>query len=477
MADAVTDLEPCNTSNAVNGLVTRENVLETLTELDVNDGSVKPRLATDWEQQPDGAWRIHLREGVTFSDGAAFDAEALKYSTDRFFNPNLSTASCLNRERFFSDASIEVRVVDDYTVDFISTPVDPILPRRLSQLVIASPNTPMDELTNDPIGTGPYVVTNYVPDQTVVLERRDEYWGELPETEQATYIWRSESAVRAAMGETGEADIALEIAPTDASNPETDLPYFNSETTRLRFAVGAPPLDDIRVRQAIKYAVDREALATLLNPGAELATQTVLPSVFGYNDELPQQEYDLDRARELIAEARADGVPVDATIRFINRDVLFSNTNEFAQAVQGMLAEIGLNLQYSNLSSPQWIQAMQRPTEDGTAAMLMDSIDNNMGDAIFSVWTRYYSNRENGGGNVSDFGNAEFDRLYDAAVTAGGDERRQLLEDAFKVVYDAHIELPLFHMVGIARVSPRITFQPTLALVQELQLSQVTYKQ
>lgn len=470
--DAVSTLEPCQTTLAVTGLVTRQNVLETLTEVDPVDGNVKPRLATSWEQLPDQSWRVHLREGVNFQDGAPLDAQTFKYSFDRFFNPKISDADCLNRVRFFSDSKMAMKVVDDHTVDLIATPPDPILPLRLSQMVVVSPNTPMDETTNSPVGTGAYTIKSYTPDESVVLERGKSYWGEMPEPETVTYIWRTESAVRAAMGQTGEADIVLGISPIDANNAETDIAYLNSETTRVRFSIGVPPLNDIRVRRAIQLAIDRVALGTLLNPRAELATQTVLPAVFGYNKSLPQPEFNLDEARKLIAEAKADGVPVDTTIRFINRSVLFSNTDEFAQAIQGMLGEIGLNLAYKNLNTPEWIQAMQRPNEDGTPAIFMDSIDNNMGDAIFSIWTRYYSK-----GNVSDFGSAEFDALYDKAVTAGGDERKALFEQAFQLVHDSAIELPLYHMVSIIRISPRLSFPATMALVQELQLGQVKFKE
>ena len=126
----------------------------------------------------------------------------------------------------------------------------PILPTMLGTMTVVSPNTVMDERTREPVGTGPYKFVNWTPGESVVLEQFDGYWGEKPDVEKATYVWRTESSVQAGMV-TGEADIAPNITELDATDPSMDFSYFNSETTALRIDVTRPPLDDIRVRKAL----------------------------------------------------------------------------------------------------------------------------------------------------------------------------------------------------------------------------------
>ena len=159
------------------------------------------------------------------------NAEAVATSINRTLNPNLD---CEIRTKFFGNTTVTPNVVDEYTLDLVTDQPSPILPTMMGTVTVQAPSTPMDELTREPIGTGPYAFTSWTPGQNVVLTRFDDYWGETPEVEEVTYIWRAELAVRAAMVETGEADIAPSIAPQDATDPEMDFSYFDSETTQFR---------------------------------------------------------------------------------------------------------------------------------------------------------------------------------------------------------------------------------------------------
>ena len=149
----------------------------------------------------------------------------------------------------------------------------------------------------------------------MVLTRFDGYWGEKPQVEKATYIWRGESAVRAAMVATGEADIAPSIAPQDATDPATDFSYFDRRPPTSGSTSAIPPLNDVRVRKALNLAIDREAMVgTILSKDVVPATQFVVPSINGYNPNLKPWPYDPEQAKDLLAEAKADGVPVDKEI-------------------------------------------------------------------------------------------------------------------------------------------------------------------
>jgi peptide/nickel transport system substrate-binding protein len=302
-------IDPCEASRSNVGRIVKQNVTETLTEIDPDDGSITPRLATEWEQVDDLTWRFKLREGVTFHDGEPFNAEAVKTAIERTLDDRID---CEIRIKFFGGTELTPVVVDEHTIDIKTTEPAPIMPTMKGTMTITSPNTVMGERTRDPVGTGPYKFDHWDVGQEIVLKRFDDYWGEQPDVETANYVWRTESAVRAAMVETGEADIAPNIAVQDATNPEMDFSYPNSETSRLRIDVNKPPLDDIRVRRALNLGFDREAMVgTIFSEDVVPATQLVVPSINGHNPDLKVWPYDSEEAKSLLEEARADGAPID----------------------------------------------------------------------------------------------------------------------------------------------------------------------
>lgn len=219
-------LDPCETPRSVIGRIIKQNVVETLVELNYADATLMPRLAESWTQDGPTEWTFKLRPGVTFHDGAPFDAAAVIYSMERTIDPALT---CITRTKFFDGVDITPTAVDPLTVKFTTAQPSPILPTLLAQMAISSPNTPKGVYTNKPIGTGPYRFVEWVQGQDVVIERTDNYWGEQPVITKATYVWRSESSVVAAMVATNEADLAFSVAPQDATDPAMDKVYPNSD--------------------------------------------------------------------------------------------------------------------------------------------------------------------------------------------------------------------------------------------------------
>ena len=265
------------------------------------------------------------------------------YSLERTLD---ETLTCITRTKYFGGVEITAKAVDPHTVVFTTATPMPILPTLMAQVAISSVNTPKGEYTADPIGTGPYEFDSWTQGQDVKLSRFDGYWGEAPEIENATYVWRTDSSVAAAMVETGEADLALSIAPQDATNPATDKVYPNSETAMFRLSADIPPINDVRVRKAINLAIDRQAfLGSIISDQAELAEQQVGPSVLGHNPDLKPWPYDPEQAKALLAEAKADGVPVETEIRMIGRPAMFAGSNEFVEAAAEMLRDVGLQRQ------------------------------------------------------------------------------------------------------------------------------------
>ncbi|MEM7023350.1 MAG: ABC transporter substrate-binding protein [Pseudomonadota bacterium] len=464
-------IDPCEASRSNVGRVVKQNITETLTEIDPKDGSIQPRLATEWEQLDDNTWRFKLREGVTFHDGEPFNAAAVKTAIERTLDDRID---CEIRIKFFGNLEVMPEVVDDHTIDLKTSNPAPILPTMMGTMTITSPNTVMGERTRDPVGTGPYTFGEWNVGENIVLNRFDDYWGEQPDVETANYVWRSESAVRAAMIEAGEADIAPNIAVQDATNPDLDHSYPNSETSRARIDTTRAPLDDIRVRQALNLGLDREAYqGTIFSEDVEAATQLIVPSINGHNPDLQVWPYDPEKAKALLDEARADGVPVDDEIVIIGRIGIYPNATEASEAMMAMYQELGLNVKLQMYEVAEWIDLLTKPfAEDRPPALQMSQHDNNNGDAVFTVYNKYHTE-----GGQSMLNDPELDALIEAAEVATGDERRATWQAVFKRINDDLIaDIPLFHMVGYTRVGPDIEFTPDISTNSELQISQIKLK-
>ncbi len=461
-------VEPCQASRSNIGRVIKQNVAETMTEIDPVDGSITPRLATSWEQVDDLTWRFKLREGVKFHDGADLNADAVVYAINRTMD---ETLDCEVRTKFFGNISLTPTAVDDLTVDIATDSPVPILPTMMGTFTIVSPNTAMGEPTREPTGTGPYVFENWAPGESITLVRNADYWGEQPAVAKATYVWRTESAVRAAMVATGEADIAANIAVQDATDSATDFSYPNSETSRLRIDTTLAPLDDVRVRKALNLAFDREGVrGTILSPDVIPATQLVVPSINGHNPDLKVWPYDPAEAKKLLDDARADGVPVDNEILLLGRINIYPNATEIMEAIHAMYLDLGLNVKLRMVEVAEWVDYLTKPyAEDRPPIVQQSQHDNNNGDAVFTVYNKYHSE-----GAQSTTENPALDDVIVRAGEASGDERRKLFQEAFRIINDEIVaDVPMFHMVGYTRVGPRVTFTPDISTNSELHIAKI----
>jgi len=464
------NLEPCRSIRADIGRVINMNITETLTDINVDNGEVEPHLATAWEQVDDMTWRFTLREGVTFQDGAPLDADAVVNSVNRLMNPNLT---CDSRSKF-GDVTLTPTAIDAQTVEIVTDIAMPIMPTLMGTVQIVSPNMPFDAEVNEPVGTGPYILSE-ADNEHILLTRNPDYWGEMPAVTEATFVWRSESAIRAAMVQTGEADLTPAIAVQDATNPETDFAYLNSETTRMRLDMQMPPLNDVRVREALNIGIDWDGMGEALFGDEVLrANQMVPPGNCGFNDAITPWQFDPERARQLIEEARADGVPVDTEMTIIARNGFFPNAQESVEAMQAMWADLGLNITVQQLEAADWVRYLDKPFPEGrNPTIFQQQHDNNTGDAGFTVPVMYTTE-----GQYSTVENTDLDALVLDAMTSSGEERCQLFADAFAMVHDEIIaDVPMYHMIGYVRVGDRIAYEPDLKTNSEVRLSEIAFSQ
>jgi peptide/nickel transport system substrate-binding protein len=468
LSEQPANLEPCGTIITNVGQILSRNVVEPLTVIDPASGQATPGLATEWTQTVPNSWQLKLRDGVTFQDGAAFNAEAVKYSIERMTGGKVT---CSNIAKF-GDAKLTVTVIDDLTVEIKSDKPQPILPTLLSVVMVVSPNTPADKAVNDPVGTGPYKLSSFTP-QAVVLEAFDGYWGEKPDIVKASYVWRSESSIRAAMVETGEADLTPSIAIQDATNPETDFAYLNSETTAMRIDAGFAPLDDVRIRKALNLAIDWEGLAQLFGDDTQRASQMVVVGINGHDDKLAPWAFDAEQARALIAEAKAAGVPVETEIELIGRNGIYPNGTEAMEAMMAMWQDVGLNVKLTMLDVNDWLRYLQKPFPEGRGPNLLQMMhDNNKGDAAFTIPIFYTS-----AGSYSTVSDPTLDSEIAEAMAATGDDRTAKFKAIFNKVHDElALDIPMFHMIGYTRVGTRLDWKPDITTNSEIPLANIGLK-
>ena len=462
-------LEPCESSLTSTGVVVRSNITEPLIERDPGTGDLAPLLATGWRQTSDTQWTFDVRRGVTFSDGTPFTAADAAFSIDRAVNSDLQ---CNVDGYVFGDDPLTVAAPDDTTVTVSTVKPDPILPLRISFVEMVPRTMSTSEKVREPIGTGPYAIERWEYGQKLVLRRNDAYWGTKPDFARAEYQWRSEGSVRAAMVVNDEADIGTGIGPEDGAG-DLGVAFPNNETTALRIQATEPPLDDIRVRQAINYSVNRTGIVKALFRGlGEPAAQLIPDGVVGHNPDLALWPHDPDKARELVSEAKADGVPVDKPIRLIGRTAQFPKITETIEVIQSELSDIGLNVKIEMMDTAGQLQYQLRPFPENTGPyLLMIMHGNQAGDAAFTM-DQYMLNE----GPQNAYGTPGFDHKIRAAEALTGQQRQDAFAKLFAEEPNEIAQMAyIAHMKGVLAKSARVDYQPNSATGDEMRFSQMRF--
>ena len=328
-----------------------DNVLDTPTYLD-SDMKLQPRLATRWKRVDDTTWEVKFRTGVKFHDGTPFDTAAVKASWD------YQTASTAGSKTFFNNwASLDA--VDASTVHVKTRAADPYFPNTLSRLWIFSPNDLKDpsvfgrKLT----GTGPFKLTDFAQGQQITLAANGDYWGGAPKLDGVILRAAPEPSARTAMLQAGQADIVVNLPVEQAQQVQSSDQLRLAAVTGLRGVPlmidtrTGPPLSDVRVRQAMNYAVDKDSIIkSILGGFAQQQPATISPLVEGHSAAVQPYAYDPDKARQLLSDA---GYGSGFEIDFHHPTGRWMKDAEAAQAIAQMLGKVGIkaNLQTAEYST------------------------------------------------------------------------------------------------------------------------------
>jgi peptide/nickel transport system substrate-binding protein len=450
------------------------NVQEALLNRDPVTNELVGELATAWEQTSDTVWRFTLREGVTFHNEDPFNAEVAAFGINYTWSPE-------NNFQIYQyvGPDMNATVVDEYTIDVETEAPDPILPSRLYFSPIPNMIQVMERpetLPDEPIGTGPYRFIEWNRGQYIRLEAFPEWWGNTADDahgavtiKDVEFVARPESAVRAAMVNTGEAQFARFLSPEDCATTPQCVTASSVETIFLRLDTMHPAMKDIRIRQAIAMAVDKQGVADSLFGGGEAASQLVGPSATGYNEELEPYPYDLEGARALVEEAAADGVGVDAPLTVATRQGIYLRNAEFAQYVASQLNEIGLNATSEVIEVAQYneqydLNYADVPEDRGWIGT------NPHGNEIMDVSSTaraYYSCE----GGSSTYCNPALDEKLNAAIPLTGEEREAALAEVTRMYYEDYGAIPILHMPLNYGLAANLEWTPRLdgfVLIKEM---------
>jgi len=309
------------------------------------DASVTPALAEKWEKVDDLTWKIMLRKDAVFHNGEPVDAAAVKFSFDRINNEALKSP---NKGKL--SAFTELNVVDDHTITIkTAEPYAPGLYMLGYYLPIVPPKYIQevgDEKYNtDPVGSGPYKLSKWVRGEEIVLERFDKYYGPKPAYKTVIFKANPEEASRIAALITGEVQVVsgipvhmrkkiLDSGKAYLTDQMGVMPYMGINTYE-------PPFNDVRARQAVNYAIDKELINKALFDGkAIICAGPISPRTFGHDPNLKPYPYDPDKAKSLLKEA---GHPDGLDVR-LAYPTYMSQIQEQAEAIAANMTKAGFRV-------------------------------------------------------------------------------------------------------------------------------------
>jgi peptide/nickel transport system substrate-binding protein len=397
------------------------NVFEALMSLDAS-GNLGPGLAESYQALNERTWEFKLRDGVRFHNGEPFEATSVRATVEAMLDP-----AGKSPVRAQLGAIERVETPDPRTARIVTRqPFAPLL-AELTGLMMLPPGVlaagGSAALAQQPIGTGPFRFAEWIHDDHLALEANRDYWGDPPGVGRLEFRPVPESATRMASLQTGGVDLATNV-PVDAITPlqRQGLQVITRpgiQTLYLRLNARKPPLDDVRVRQALAAAVDSQRIVDALYGGhARRVNGPFPPEVFGYDPAAPLQAYNPDRARALLREA-GQGSGLSLVMETpVGR---YPSDREVAQALVGFFQGVGVQVE---LRTVEWGAYLNRLQAGQGEHLFLLAGTNRTFDPHFTV-VRLYANAAPFGKLY--YGNGRIDGLADeAAATLDPDRRRAL---------------------------------------------------
>ncbi len=433
---------------AVNDFRILMNIYDGLVRYKDGTLEVEPALAESWTISEDGlTYTFDLREDVSFHDGTAFDAEAVKFNFDRMLDKNhpYHETGPFPLSFFFS-AVDSVTAVDEETVRFVlKEPYAPFLSNLAYPTgLIVSPAAVKEhgkDFGRNPSGTGAYEFAEWESNAKVVVTRNEDYWGGAPSLEAIVFRPITDANTRVAEMLAGGIDMMVEVPPDSVETFANDAGYVVHEQAGphvwfLILNAKEGPLSDKRVRQAVNYAIDKTTLVdNVLQGTAEIAAGPTPPAFsWAYNASLEPYPYDPDKARALIEEAGVEGA--DLTFYVTEGGSGMLDPVPMGAAIQADLAKVGFDVK---IESYEWNTFLGKvnPGLEGKADMAEMAWMTNDPDTLPYLALRTGAWPDKGGFNSGYYSNPKVDTLLEAARrSTDQDERAKLYKEMQEIVHE-----------------------------------------
>ena len=440
-----------------------DNIYETLMAR-TPDGMLVPGLAAVPPKLVDPTtWEVQLRPGIKFHNGTPFNADAVAFSIKRIINPEFNSEQI----SFFFTIT-DAKKIDDLTVRILTKGPDPILPSRLYWMKMVPPGYAENpRFAEAPIGTGPYRFVHWNRGQDIALEINTAYWGPRPQIKRVNYRFVEEPGTRLAGLKAGEFDLITNLLPEFTQQVPKAPHVLGLEHPIVILNADAGPTKDVRVRRALNYAVDKEALAEGLYEGfAQVAQgQLLSPSFFGFNKDVGAYPYDPSKAKSLLKQAGAAG----ATVEIIGTSGRWLKDREIVEAVAGYWDQVGIKAKVRIFEFNEYLNRLFDRKTRADAIFVVSSNELLDADKSFSA---YYK----AGGIGSSNTDAEMAGLIDKARTETDVEKRaSLYHQAVKRAHDQAYFVWLLNIEDVYGMSKRLNWSARVdakMLVHEMRVTE-----
>jgi peptide/nickel transport system substrate-binding protein len=393
-------------------------------------------------------WEVKVREGVTFQNGEPFDAEAAAFSVNRVINPEFNSEQL----SYFSTIT-GAEAVDATTLRITTSGPDPILPTRLYWLKMVPPIAAAEPgFAENPVGSGPYMFDSWSRGSSITLTANPDYWGGAPEIEEVEFRFIPEFGTRLSSLLSGEVDLITNLLPEFVEQVPQAFAVKGVELPIILLSDENEPVDDVRVRQALNYAVDKEALAEALYAGYAdvMQGQLLAPSYFGFNPDVTGYPYDPEKARALIAEAGAEG----AEVTLYGTSGRWVKDRELVEAVAAAWEEVGIKPDVRIVDFSEYLDRFFDPDNRQDAFFTVSSNELMDADRPFSA---YYHMDGIGAPNH----NERIAELVDQARTESDPEARAAMyHEAIQIAFDEALYVYLLHINDVYGASERLVWEP-----------------
>ena len=422
-----------------------------------SDTTLVPVLATGLPEIVDeDTWRFQVREGVTFHDGQALDAQAVADSLNRMLHPDYST----QRDSYI-DGIVMAEVVDTYTVDIHTDGVNAILPLQIAQLPVIAPGTG-ETVGENPVGTGPYMLESWDRGQQITAVRNPDYWGEAPPIDAFSVRIIPDKQTSLAALQAGEVDLVLDILPEQVALVPQALSVAAPEFSYMTINALRPELSSPDIRIAMNLAVDKDEIAETLYEGYATPNnaQHLAPGNLGFNPDIGPFPYDPDQAIELMTAAGYDEdnplrVDIYAPIGRYLRGV------ETAQVVAENLNDVGFD---ARVQLAEWttFRAGSRIKGDQPGAYDL-RYGWNSNEWFDGARTRSHVICPDQGGTSSKLCDEEVTaRFLEAIAITDQDRRASLYQQGWALLHENPHAIYLLQQDLIYGASERLVYEPRL---------------